>query len=323
MSFETLLPLIKKTGSALSPEDFQRAVNVTFHDIEAGHYDEIHANMWGSLQQQIDLLAADSLDKITPGENLRLLDVGSGTGLSSQLFLNSSLGKYVGHVTLLDTSPKMLEIAEAKMKNLKKPYALVNSEISALDGKYDLILVSSVLHHIPDLTAFLKKVDELQKSGGILLHLQDPNGDSLRDAEYLEKFSSYLKDYKSRHQKKSIIPTQLKSGIKLILGRKTYIDQVNDKLLKDKVIKKRMTAKEIWSVTDIHVENLPYSTGAGIRLGFLSENLDNYNLVSSRSYGFYGFLSSELLPEYQHEEQCLISQRATNGHYLSAIWMKN
>ena len=55
MSYTSLLPLLKKTGSPLSPEDFQARINVVFHDFESDHYDSMHDDMWESLQEQINL----------------------------------------------------------------------------------------------------------------------------------------------------------------------------------------------------------------------------------------------------------------------------
>jgi ubiquinone/menaquinone biosynthesis C-methylase UbiE len=325
MSFNTLLPLIKKTGSTLSPADFQHTINVVFHDIEANHYDAIHANMWDSLQEQINLLVDDVYAKeAITSKTLRLLDIGSGTGLSTELLLSSKFENHIGHITLLDTSPNMLKQAESKVKKWNKKYTLVNSDVRTLTEKYDVIIISSVLHHIPDLKQFLDKIDGIQNPGGILIHLQDRNGDYMNDPEYLERFNAYEKKLKEASPKslKSLFPKSLKNAVKRLIGRKNYIDLVNDKLLELKAIKKRMTADEIWSVTDIHVENLPFSIGSGISIKFLKETLKNYSLVNSRSYGFFGFLKSELFPEYQPKEQQLISKNALNGRHVSAVWIK-
>jgi ubiquinone/menaquinone biosynthesis C-methylase UbiE len=324
MSFNTLLPLIKKTGSSLPPAEFQHAVNVAFHDIEAEHYDEIHANMWESLEEQINLLVADILDKQKISSNqLRLLDIGSGTGLSTQLLLESELGKHIGHITLLDTSPNMLKKAEVKIKKWNKPYELVNSDVSSLTGQYDIIIISSVLHHIPDLVQLIETVDKIQNTGGIFLHLQDPNGDYLLDAEYLRRHEEYQTKLKANpKQTNKEQSSWLFKLARKLLGKKSYIDMVNDKLIQNKVIKNAMSADEIWSVTDIHVESLPFSIGNGISMSFLRNNLKNYDLLSHRSYGFYGFLKSELLPEYQPLENALINTRALNGRNLSGAWIK-
>ncbi len=326
MSYNSLLPLIKKTKSTLSPEEFQERVNIVFHDFEAGHYDAMHTDMWGSLQQQINLLVDDlfSAAKIENRE-LSLLDIGCGTGLSTQILLNSKLGDYINQVTLLDTSPNMLSHAAAKAKSWGKNFKTVNSYLGDLDEKSDIIIISSVLHHIPDLEAFLKQVDNALNSGGILIHLQDPNGDYLNDALYVERRNQYEKELDALPQQKSIsqlIPKPILKSIKRILNRKDYIDKINDQLLAEKTISKRMTADEIWSVTDIHVETKNDTVKKGISLDFLKTQLPNFSLLRMRSYGFYGFLKSDLIEQYKDNEEQFIQENQLNGRNISCIWIK-
>lgn len=326
MSYQSLLPLIQKTGSSLSPEQFQERINIVFHDFEAQHYDAMHTDMWGSLQEQINLLVGDLLaQKNIESKTLSLLDIGCGTGLSSQILLNSALGPHINQVTLLDTSPKMLQFAEAKAKTWNKPYKTVNGYLAALNEKFDVIIISSVLHHIPDLETFLGQVDNALHSGGILIHLQDPNGDAINEAAYLNRRNRYEKELDSLPKNKKItdyIPKKLLKSLKRLLGRKDYIDLINDQLLAEKTIKRRMTADEIWSVTDIHVETKTDSVNKGISLKFLKNQLTNFELLQMRSYGFFGYLKSDLIESYQAEEAQLIAENQTNGRNISCIWMK-
>lgn len=294
MIYSTLNALINKTGSKLSPEEFQEIINVTFHDIEANYYDSIHEDMWESLQEQIDLLIEDICHSGRfNSKNLRLLDIGCGTGLGTQILLNSKIGDLIDYITLLDTSKNMLKEAEKKAITWNRKYALVNSQVSCLTEEYDIVLICSVLHHIPDLKCFLESVDAVLKSGGILIHLHDPNADYRFDSEYLERVEEYKKDklISTKRKVTHFIPSQWKDMLKRQFGRKTYIDLVNDKLIADKVIKRRMTADEIWSVTDIQVENKQNKEHLGISLGYLRKQLMGYELISQRSYGFYGPLT--------------------------------
>lgn len=323
MSFDSLLPLIKKSGSTLDPETFHRTVNVVFHDIEAGHYDALHAQMWESLGKQVELLVGDFLTNHsgTVGQNLRLLDIGCGTGLSSQLLLQSKLGNSIGHVTLADTSAKMLEQATQKAQSWGKPFKSFLGDVAQLDEKFDVVMISSVLHHIPDIAGFMKEVDRLLNPGGILIHMQDPNGDYLEDAALIERVEKYRSVIQASPEKKWM--KKLKTFVKKIIGRTSYIDQVNQRLLDQKAITRRMTAEEIWSVTDIHVSELPYSIGKGISLSHLKSILNDFTLTSFRSYGFFGYLKSELMANYQPQEERLIDEAKPNGSYFGAVWVKS
>jgi ubiquinone/menaquinone biosynthesis C-methylase UbiE len=326
-AFSTLLPLLSKTGSRLSAEDFHRTVNVVFHDIEANHYDALHTDMWNSLEQQIALVVADALAKKgNQTGSLHLLDIGCGTGLSTELLLKTALGKSIGSITLLDTSPNMLQRAAERSKNWDKEVALVNSDIAHLDAKFDVILVCSVLHHIPDLTGFLQKISALQNSGGIFIHLHDPNGDYMHDTQFanrIAEFANYKKDNRPQKSVSKRWLQPLKNVVKQLIGRKDYIGKVNDELLRRKAIKRPMTAEEIWSVTDIHVENLPFSVGAGISVEFLKQQLGSYSLANARSYGFFGVLKDELAGDFAAREEQLIQSNAMNGRNVSAAWIKN
>jgi 2-polyprenyl-3-methyl-5-hydroxy-6-metoxy-1,4-benzoquinol methylase len=326
MSYLSLLPLIQKTKSTLSPEKFQERINIVFHDFEANHYDAMHTDMWGSLQQQVNLLIDDLFSyKKIEGQELSLLDVGCGTGLSTQILLNSKLGQHISQVTLLDTSPNMLKHATEKAKTWNKKYKTVNSYLSDLEEKFDIIIISSVLHHIPDLEVFLKQVDNALNSCGILIHIQDPNGDYLNESLYNERKIQYERELKALPKNRKLIDFIPKSIVRLakrVLNRKDYIDQINDQLLAEKTIKYRLTADEIWSVTDIHVETKSDVINKGISLRFLQKQLNNYDLIKMRSYGFFGYLKSDLLDTYKEKEEQFIGENQLNGRNISCLWIK-
>lgn len=327
MSYSTLIPLIKKTGSQLSPEKFQERINIVFHDNEASHYDKMHLDMWESLQEQINLLVDDLYkNESIPVNKINLLDIGCGTGLSTQILLNSKLGSHIDNITLLDTSPNMLKFAEEKAKRWNKTHALINGHVSDLKEKYDCIIICSVLHHIPDLKLFLSQVDNVLNSGGILIHLQDPNGDYLDDFDYLKRVNAYTSEMNTLPKNikiTNLIPKKWKQYINRQLGRKTYIDIVNDQLIAENVIKKRMTADEIWSVTDIHVETKNNSINKGISFQFLQNQLNNFTLINQRSYGFFGALKSDLTSNFKEMEEQFILKNELNGRNISCIWIKN
>ncbi len=325
MSYELLYPLLRKSGSTLSVEEFHENINIIFHNHEAKFYDVLHADMWESLQEQINLLIED-LAKVRTIENkLKLLDIGCGTGLSTQLLFQSNLGNCIQEVVLLDTSLEMLKQASEKAKLWNKKVKYHNGYLSEIKESFDVVIICSVLHHIPDLVKFLKDVENHLNSGGILIHLQDPNGDYLNDKEYLNRRAIYdttRTKIKSTKKIADLIPKKWKRTINQYLGRKDYIDLINDELLNNNVITRRLTADEIWSVTDIHVETKTSSLNKGISLKFLQEQLFNFNLIKMRSYGFYGMLKCDLSDEFKIKEMELISESQVNGRNIAAIWIK-
>ena len=58
----------------------------------------------------------------------------------------------------------------------------------------------------------------------------------------------------------------------------------------------------------------------GISIERMKSWLPDYHLVSRRSYGFFGPLSSSLPPALRSEEEQLIRDGALEGEYVAAAW---
>ena len=108
-----------------------------------------------AVEKQIDLLS----DK-------EILDFGGGTGL-----LTLPLAKQAKSVTLVDISEKMLEQArlKAEQQDIKNIQFLEQDLlVNPLEQQFDLIVVSRVLHHMPDLDAALAMFCQHLKKDGQL-----------------------------------------------------------------------------------------------------------------------------------------------------------
>ena len=95
-----------------------------------------------------------------------ILDFGGGTGL-----ISLPLAKKVNSVTLVDISDKMLEQARIKIKNQKlENIDLIHQDLlhKPLEQTFDLIIVSRVLHHMPNLDDSLSMFKEHLTHGGQL-----------------------------------------------------------------------------------------------------------------------------------------------------------
>lgn len=181
-------PILEQHGTSTSVEEFHRQVNLHFHAVESRVYDSVHSEMWDSLPPQFQLLAQDVLPVLPSTRNLRVLDIGCGTGLSTDLLLKSPLGRLITDVCLLDTSKEMLARALARSTTWG---VRVESKIGIVSDlpieRYDVVIACSVLHHIPFLSDFLVDIAHRQGPGGVLLHLQDPNGDYVNDPQFLDR----------------------------------------------------------------------------------------------------------------------------------------
>ena len=112
--------------------------------------------VYQAIEKQVDLLS----DK-------EILDFGGGTGL-----LALPLAKQAKSVTLVDISEKMLEQArlKAEQQDIKNIQFLEQDLLeNPLNQEFDCIVVSRVLHHMPDLDEALSLFHQHLKEDGQLL----------------------------------------------------------------------------------------------------------------------------------------------------------
>jgi 2-polyprenyl-3-methyl-5-hydroxy-6-metoxy-1,4-benzoquinol methylase len=318
--FSPIAEIMQRRGVRCSIEEFHSAVNVTFHQFESAVYDEAHQDMWDSLPRQFALLAADCLSAYPNApEEMAMLDIGCGTGLASDSILKSALGPRIRTIHLLDTSAAMLQSASNRAKRWPVPAVCHEGTSDSLPPgtHYDLIVASSVLHHVPDLSAFSRTVRALQADGGIFLHVQDPNADFLSDADLkkrtAEAFTHRLPDWVHR-----LTPRRILGRIHRELTGKQgddYLSKTNRELMRRNIVSCPLAIEEIFAITDIHATD-----GQGISIGDLQRWLPDYKLLSRRSYGYFGLLESVLPRRLKDVEEQLIASRALNGQYLGAAW---
>jgi SAM-dependent methyltransferase len=309
---------MRRYGVTCSPAEFHSVVNLTFHKHESHVYDELHANMWRSLPAQFRLLAKDYLAAGLRAP-VRILDIGCGTGLSSDLFLRTELGRHVREVYLLDSCPEMIARAKARSEAWGMTVKVLQGDIRDLPpATYDLIITCSVLHHIPDLPRFLDAVRRIQAPGGVFLHVQDPNGDYLNDPLLLER-KQVLSRIRKRTPRwvRNLSPQQFAGRLRRLVTRETradYIRLIDEDLIRAGVVQHPMTATDLWRVTDLHDHD-----DVGISMRDLEAWLPDYEVISVRSYGFYGVLESDLPRALQEKEMALIEKKDPNGQYVGAI----
>src|SRR5438128_6882772 len=107
------------------------------------------------------------------GRNLKILDVGCGTGC-----ISTELSR-MGHDLLgLDRNERMIEIATRTKKTSKSESGKLLYEMADFDksggttGAYDVVIFSRVLHDLPDPANALLKAHRLLKSRGKILCLE-------------------------------------------------------------------------------------------------------------------------------------------------------
>jgi len=93
----------------------------------------------------------------------------------------------------------MLAQLKAKIKD-NSSISLINNDLDSFlsdnDEQFDLITISSVLHHLPDYYESLKGVVNILKPGGVLLIFHEPSGEKSKLMNILywldSRFQAYL-----------------------------------------------------------------------------------------------------------------------------------
>ena len=126
---------------------------------------------WGTPAGQLRALRRAAL--IIEGANLsaghRALEIGCGTGVFTEMFASQGAS-----IVAVDISGELLE--KARARNLppgQVTFLEKRFEDCDVDGPFDAVIGSSILHHL-DITGALKNIRRLLKPGGIL-SFAEPN----------------------------------------------------------------------------------------------------------------------------------------------------
>lgn len=117
------------------------------------------------------LMEQPEMARLLPDLNgKRVLDLGCGFGHNCMDFVKRGAAEVVG----VDISEKMLEVAMAECSHPDIAYMNMSmTDISQLEGKFDLIYSSLAFHYIEDMPALMRNISALLNNGGTLLFSQE------------------------------------------------------------------------------------------------------------------------------------------------------
>lgn len=110
-------------------------------------------------------------DLAAAGLPLTVLEIGSGHGGYTEPVLAAGC-----EVTAVEASQPAVAELERRYGTNRSFQALLDRDgtFAGVDQKYSMVLIVSVLHHIPDYLSFLDSAVSYLSPGGVLLTLQDP-----------------------------------------------------------------------------------------------------------------------------------------------------
>jgi 2-polyprenyl-3-methyl-5-hydroxy-6-metoxy-1,4-benzoquinol methylase len=158
--------------------DEHRAAVARAQEIE---YDEEHDYATGSphlrhaaLRKLLQSKITDAVHEVLARQqSCAVLEVGAGHGTLTETVLRAG-----GTATVTEMSRASFEFLERKFGGIPEVRAIYDSDGSALlhgGTQFDLILLISVIHHIPDYVGVVSDLcDKVLRPGGILLTFQDP-----------------------------------------------------------------------------------------------------------------------------------------------------
>ncbi len=115
----------------------------------------------------------------------KVLEVSAGTGKDSEI-IASKLGKD-GHLSLLDITPSMIEIASKRLGGVDVPYECIIGTACALpfaDNSFDALYCFAGIGHFPDIKKGLSEMSRVVKPGGRVVFCEKNVPTWLRNTEY-------------------------------------------------------------------------------------------------------------------------------------------
>lgn len=140
--------------------------NIDVHRSEAKFYEILHPEVYSKKEQKRLSAQLIDINRQISSNKKNALDVGAGTGN-----LTGKLLEMGYQVTATDISPEMCTILKKKYSAyIPGKLTVLNSPIEDLafsEGKFDLITLYSVLHHLPDYISSLHALCSFLKKGGV------------------------------------------------------------------------------------------------------------------------------------------------------------
>lgn len=145
--------------------------NIDEHEKEADYYDIIHTEIFNTYEQDRITRSLCTIMQPYPHKS-SILDVGCGTGNITIKLIDMNYT----NITSLDLSPAMINQLKKKLTG-RSPELLIrdlDTHLETSQDRYTVIIMSSVLHHLPNYLSSLITLSERLCRGGTLYITHEP-----------------------------------------------------------------------------------------------------------------------------------------------------
>jgi SAM-dependent methyltransferase len=333
VSVARLETLIRRVGASMSGEEFIRAVNTAYYEVEARHHTtEIHeyfhrSGAHGHFRQAL-ATAAQWLPR-----PLAILDIGCGAGYDLEVIREVFPRDQVELLVGLDVSADMMDRAGATADGYPCRMILGSLNDALAYTPFHLVVTHAMVHHIPNLAYFFRMIDRALPPGGIYLMGHEPNRrhwENLDRMPLLRRLQAAAR--RRRVMRKFLQPSRYIRRLGRMLGlvEDPSLESKVNRILREQLgFTDNLTPKELHRLIDIHVpDRLP----GDFRIGFNgfdwnelgSTMLGNFQITSLVTYGYtLEATSPKYSPKnWERWDAALAKEHPLDGIYFTALWKK-
>jgi len=280
-----------------SPELVLR-INELYHDFEKDKYSGRHPEIYNKEKSRLESLFSKYLDH---NVNYVCLDYGAGTG-----FVSGILANYLQEEDVLmaaDISKEILESCKEYLYSRNFTCQIVFKKIDTqiipvADNSVDLIVINSVLHHLPNIELFSMEAHRILSKGGKIIVCHEPyNGKQYSRFHQclissIKIFNEPINFISQVIGKSQTVESVVRKMVSIVSSsyrdRNTMLDNISKILVKEKLLSFQLSGTEIQKLVDVQVER-----------GFTKEVLfkevfKNFKLLDLDIYNHLGYCNGKL-----------------------------
>jgi SAM-dependent methyltransferase len=320
MSRDHLARLLAPLGPVRPADELVREINRIYHAAEATTYDTTHPEIFDELPAMWQRMVEHASLPVGP---LTVVDYGCGTGFAASQIVRLLGPARIGKLVCFDPSPEMLARCETRLRATGIPVQLCTTAEDFASETVDLLLTSSVLHHLPDPLEVARTLRPQLRSTSVWLAGHEPSARFYRNSACVAVWRRFERE---RRLRTLLSPRRLWAIGRQRLGLASDVATVTAREVAARGwFREAPGARTIDRIVDLHVAHDPREAeaGRGLDVGELARQLsDRWSLQWTISYSFLGATRERSAPaRWQRAAAALARAYPGDGAHFSAIWV--